>query len=236
MKILIFLFFISLSASAEHRGGNGGDPFEIGLKIRLLNVAAYIENNPSIFPELQGIPWTKVAKKTSMKVTTKKLKDRFGAERCALNFEEKELIVINKKCLTDSQFSGRVLNSLLAHELLNLRQIESPTNDRSLYFYSERFLNIPDEIVTGKNVAELLVKGCTISLTKSLIYSKVSLAIIKLKGYKVTTSPLSDFMLATDTKWTFSANLSASNGIVFWERTFKNLDENLIELPSCLEI
>ncbi len=145
------------------------------------------------------------------------------------------LIVVNETCILERQFSGRILNALLAHELLNLLGIESPSSNISHYTFSNKFLNIQEKLISGDPMP-YLVKDCSLRIGNDNEYSKVSLGIIKLKGFKVTQLESSAFTLKNNPLWKSSAALFNSQGRLLWEETRTILDENLIDLPSCLEI
>lgn len=245
MKALIIItILLSSLALADHRGGNGGHPFEIALKNRLLRVARFIMENPKDFGKLSETNWYLIAENVSIEITDEILKDKFNATKCATNFPKKNLIKFNKSCFLNHQQETRTLNSLLAHELFNLRGIELPRRGRSVYTYSSKFLTIDRSLSVNTSSLSFLSSKCTLANEVYGQLSKVSQAIIELKGFRpVATSQRPEFELmlkpANSELITLRRKVWSDNVLIkdelAWKRELSmEPEENLIELPLCI--
>lgn len=242
--LMIFTIFLSGLAMADHRGGNGGHPFEISLKNRLLRVARFIMENPKDFGKLSETNWYLIAENVSIEITDEVLRDKFHATKCATNFPKRNLIKFNKACFLSYQQETRTLNSLLAHELFNLRGIELPRRGQSVYTYSSKFLTIDRSLSVNTSSLSFLSSKCTIANDVYAHLSKVSQAIIELKGFKPVPSlqrPEFQLLLKSDNSEliTLRRKVWSENVLIKDELAWKRdrsiqTEENLIELPLCV--
>lgn len=241
MKFILIVLLSLSAALADHRGGNGGHPIEISLKNRLMKVAHFVMQNSSIFGEISEINWALVANGTTLKVVDEELIDQFGSKRCATNFAEKGMIYFNRSCFNELQYSGKTLNSLLAHELFNLRGFETPVDGSSVYTYSEKFLTIEKEISINVDQLSYLSSNCSIEVKSSDAVTKVTKGIIQLKGFKPKSLIHAEFVLhLSPGKALLERQVIVKNEVIkvekAWSREFETQEENAIELPVCVSI
>jgi len=145
-KVILCLFFLFSNfafARAGNSSGGGGNSNAMEVVLIGKQIANYIEENQSEFPEVKASDFRDVVTKTKIRIVSEKL--FFEDElRDAVNFPEKFLIKINERNFDFLNNKGRI--SLVFHEYLAILKI-----DDSNYIISsrmhEKFDNAPDDLL-----------------------------------------------------------------------------------------
>lgn len=201
MKLILALMtLISLTAFAQfekdfpvilkHNGGNGGDDYEIMIKSNLMHISHFLnsETGQILFKkDLDPKIFTQTVKSVDIRIVDTELIDKFGAQRCALNFPEDLLIAFKRSCIEELKNRPRDFLVLISHEILNVMGLELPDErGGSIYPISTRIGEMSG-VIQKENKDIILSQTCDLDISLSI--QEIDLpdmgkTILKDKGYK----------------------------------------------------
>lgn len=149
MKLLLLTIFMTtqISFAMSFRGGgmgNGGHPYEIQFKQDAMRILELLKKDvvekPDALKKIDLYQLDLNIELVEVELKRKKLKDKFGRVRSALNFPGKRLIQINKKDWEKIQSIDSLRLPLVLHEYLGISNEEVDNYDISsnLYSYVEK--------------------------------------------------------------------------------------------------
>ena len=137
--LIMSLNFIAASAHSEpysvsddgHRGGNGGDVYEIDLQKRIKKIGKFINSTvgKQVYGTINNQSVEDMAMNADLNLTSDTLFDKFGKERACINMKETSTIT----CTTDKlvKATASTLDVILTHELFGLLDFETGLSDDS---------------------------------------------------------------------------------------------------------
>lgn len=174
----------------KHNGGNGGDDYEIMIKSNLMHISHFLnsETGQILFKkDLNPKKFTETVKSVDIRIVDVDLADKFGDQRCALNFPEQQLIAFKRSCIDELKNRPRDFLVLISHEILNVMGLELPDErGGSIYPISTRIGEMSG-VIHKESKDIILSQTCDLDISLSI--QEIDLpdmgkTILKDKGYK----------------------------------------------------